>query len=79
MDPSGRLGDRDRLEVAQHVLDERSPPRPTSTASTVDAVERLAHGSNADRALLTTEHVVDPLGAALVIDQHVSCDRSRLR
>jgi hypothetical protein len=64
-----RLGDRDRLESCEEVLDERPPPGPARAACSVDAVQQLADRDHADRALFVADERLDRGTLALVSDE----------
>lgn len=78
MDARDRLRDRHRLEPCEDMLDERPAPIATGAGGSVHAVQQLADGDDADRALLGTDETLE-CGAKLVslpLDQQVGVDQN---
>ena len=75
--PRDRLGDRDRLQPCEQVLDERAAARAASPGRAVHAVQQLAYRDDADRALLVAEQAIDlrRTGTVLEVDQQVGVDQ----
>jgi len=71
VDASDRLGDRERLDAREHVLDERAAPGSTRPGRTMHAVEQLADRDDADRPCLFSDQRLELLGVvgALPRDQ----------
>jgi hypothetical protein len=63
MDAGHPIGDGDRWQAREQVLDERAATSPSRAAGAVDAVQQLAHRDDADRAILDTEEPLDLDGA----------------
>jgi hypothetical protein len=53
------LGNRQRLETCEHMLDERAPVRLPCTGRPVDAMEQLADGDDADRTRLVADELLE--------------------
>jgi len=75
MNSSNRLGDRDRFEAGEHMLDERMSPRPLGSRRAVDAVQQLADRDDADRPLLVRLEGVERARAPLLSDEDVGVDQ----
>ena len=59
MDARDRLRDRHRLEPCEDMLDERPAPIATGAGGSVHAVQQLADGDDADRALLGADETLE--------------------
>lgn len=57
------------------MLDESAPPRPPGDSGAVDALQQLADGDDADRALLVADESLDRRTLALVRDEQVGVDQ----
>jgi hypothetical protein len=75
VDACNRLGDRDRLDPGEQMLDEGPPPRPPSTGRAKDAVQELAYGHHADRAVLVADKAVEPVPASFALDEEIRVDQ----
>ena len=77
MDTRNRLGDRDRIERGQDVLDEGAPAISASTRRAMHPMKELADRDNADRALFVPDKRFEPLyvGVPLPLDQQVGVDQ----
>ena len=76
VDARDRLGDGNRLEPGEQMLDERVPARSRTATGAMNAVQELAHRDHADRALFGADERVELLGASsFPLDQQARVDQ----
>jgi hypothetical protein len=64
------LGNGDRRQLREHVLNERVPPSPARADSPMDAVEQFADRDDADRSLFVSEQRLELLTGTFPLDEH---------
>src|SRR6185312_15334819 len=69
------LGDRDRAQACEKMLDERLPTSADGAPSAEHAVQQLADGDHADRALGVAEKRLGAAVAPPEVDQQIGIDR----
>jgi hypothetical protein len=76
MHASDWLGNRQRLETCEHMLDERAPVRLPYAGRPVDAVEQLADRDDADRTRLVADKLLEHGRlVSLPLDEDVGVDQ----
>jgi hypothetical protein len=75
--PRDGLGDRERLQPGQKMLDKRAAAGAARSIRSMDAVQQLADRYDADRALLLAEELLDlrRTDSVLEVDQQVGVDQ----